>query len=455
MDWVTSFQTLTSKATSSYESLLTQWQDLLGKVSRGELAPNSLEERLPQSLQDEGAEFYHRLTALSFEFFNSLSTVQRNGMEDFMRELLGDSAVGQASPPSPPAPPAVDAELDEWTRWYQTVTAYISEQNESSLTRYQILLEKVANGRLTPANVQEYSRKFMNERALLLSRDAGAMQMRFYESLIQLNQQFVENLFASLVRNGAAPSDGIETIHVNLVGAAGSDVSASLIVENNATRVSDVSCKISEFQSVDATGPAFRPPIEVDPTDFRLAAGETRTVSLRLHLDPEMFAPERNYMATLLISQDEQSILVLLTARATATQPGKEKSAVIDLAGPLGGTASASLALRNTGVKRANVRCKVSEVRRADGVGPAFAPKVTIDRPVFALAPGEAASLSLSLHLEKSGFDAGPMYVGAVRVTGLGASALVVPLHIVATKAEPAKRRTKKVPPRKGRKRKS
>jgi hypothetical protein len=278
--------------------------------------------------------------------------------------------------------------------------------------------------------------------------------MRFHESLLQLNQQFVESLFAGLVRNRSAPSDGVESVHVNLVGAAGSSVSASLMVENNATRASDVSCRVSEFKSVDVTGLAFRPPIEVDPTDFRLAAGETRAVSLRLLLVPEMFAPERNYTATLLISQNEQSILVLLTARATATQPAKEKDAVFNLVGPLGGIASASLALTNTGETRANVRCKVSEVRRADGVGPAFAPKVTINRPVFALAPGEGTSLSLSLHLDKSAYDVGPMYVGVVRVTGLGASALVVPLHI-ATKAELARRRTKKSPPRKRRKRKS
>jgi hypothetical protein len=201
MDWATSFQGLTSKATSSYESLLQEWQELLGKVSRGELAPTSLGDRLPQFLRDEGAEFYRRLSALSFELFNDLSDLQTQCTEDFMRGLVGDSAVGQTVFPIPPMPPGPKADPNDWTQWSQAVNAFISEQNESALSRYQVLLEKVANGRLTPASVQEYSRKFMNERALVLTRDASEVQLRFYEKLIQLNQKFVENLFESLVRN--------------------------------------------------------------------------------------------------------------------------------------------------------------------------------------------------------------------------------------------------------------
>jgi len=192
----------------------------------------------------------------------------------------------------------------------------------------------------------------------------------------------------------------------------------------------------------------------VDPTDFAMAAGETRTINLRLRLAPEMFAAERDYVATLLIRQEEQTIRVILIARAMATQHEQESDAVLSLVGRVGGTVSASLPLRNTGETRASIRCKVSEVRRADGIGPAFAPKVSIDRPRLALAPGEETSLSLSLHLDKTAYDVGPIYVGVVRVTGLGGSTRAVPLRIIATKAAPARRRMKQSPSRKGRKRK-
>ena len=231
MDWATSFQALTGKATSSFEDLLERWQELLKKVSRGELVPASLEDQLPQFLQDEGGEFYRRLAALSFELCNALAEVQAKSTNDFMRGLLGDSIVTEPLAPSPPRPPATDAAPGEWTQWYQSVAAYIMEQNESVLGRYQVLLDKVADGRLTPKSVQEFSRKFMNERAFVLSGDAGAAQLRFYESLLQLNREFVESLFARLVRKDDIRSDeSDELFRIELTGAPEITASAGIPV---------------------------------------------------------------------------------------------------------------------------------------------------------------------------------------------------------------------------------
>jgi hypothetical protein len=207
MDWTTSFQALTNKAASSCASLVAQWQELLEKVARGDLAPVTLQDRLPQFPQEEAAEFYRRLAALSFEIFNGLFELQRDSTNEFMGGLLGNSAAVELSASSPPAPPAADAAPEEWTRWYQSVTAFITEQNEDALSRSQVLLEKVADGKLTPANVQEFSRKFLNERALVFSRDAGEMQMRFYAKLLQLIQEFVASLFTGLGRDTSAPCD--------------------------------------------------------------------------------------------------------------------------------------------------------------------------------------------------------------------------------------------------------
>lgn len=210
MDWTTSFQALTSKAASSYESLAGRWQELLEKVATGELTPSSLKDRLPQFLQEEGAEFYRRLSALSFDLFRGLSEVQARSTNDFMVGMLGDAAAAESPATPPPAPPAGDASPEEWTLWYESVTAFIAQEQEAALSRSQVLLEKVADGKLTPASVREFSRKFMNERALVLSRDAGEMQVRFYEKLMQLNQEFAASLLAGLVREGNAPADDSE-----------------------------------------------------------------------------------------------------------------------------------------------------------------------------------------------------------------------------------------------------
>jgi hypothetical protein len=257
MDWTTSFQALTSKAQSTYKNLLGQWQELLLKVARGELAPSALEDRLPTFLQDEGAEFYRRLSALSFELFNGLSEMQANTTDEFMRGLLGNSAAAETAKPSPPAPPAADAAPEEWTRWYQGVTAFLTEQSESALNRYRLLLEKVADGKLTPANVQEFSRKFMNERALVLTRDAGEMQMRFYEKLLQLNQEFIASLFAGLVRQGDDRSDDFEPpLQIDYVEARSPAASVGALAQKNGSPTSGPVERISE--SSDNISPAAR-----------------------------------------------------------------------------------------------------------------------------------------------------------------------------------------------------
>jgi len=456
MDWATSFESLSSKASSGYGRLLKKWQELLGKIGRGELTAHALNERIPQLLQEEGAELYRGLTSLSFELFRSISELQGSYTDEFVRGLLGDGVLaGQGSVSSPPLPPSESADPEEWTRWYQAVNGYLAEQSQSALARYQVLLEKVATGRLTPANIQEYSRKFMNERALLLSRDAAELQMRFYEGLIQLNQNFAENLFGRLTPNGSAPPDGaVESISLDMVGPAGATVSASLVVENSATRPSDVTCRVSEFKRADGAGQSFRPPLELEPGNFRLAAGETRNLVLRLQLIPEMFEPETNYNASLVINQAEQSIVVFLRARAVAVKQKTDEAAPLILNGSLGKTASGALALTNTGGARAQVHCTVSEVRRADGSAPAFPPKMAINRESFKLEPGQAATLSVIVNLEKKNYEAGPLYIGTLHVRGLGNSGLEVPLHITASKASAPKRPTKKSPTRK-RKRKA
>lgn len=454
MDWITPFQALTSSATASYETLLSQWQELLGKVSRGELVPSSLGQRLPQVVQEEGTYFYRGLSALSLELFNDLSAVQRSGADDFLRGLVGDSLVRPATPLEPPPTPPPDADQNEWTQWSAAVTAYMSEQGEAGLMQSEVLLEKIATGKLSPAAVQEYARKFMNERALVLARDAGDAQMRFYNGLIKLNQQFIENLFAGLVVDESSAGAGNESIEVNLAGPAGSSVSATLIVQNNAEQPSEVSCRVLEFRNVDGTCLPFRAPLEVTPSHFRLAAGQTRKVSVHLNLVPEMFVPGRNYRAPLFICQNEQTIRVLLIAHATAISLEEQPVTTLKLTGPLGGTAVASLLLKNTGATRARVQCEVCAVRRADGIGPAFAPNISIDRPVFRLAPGGETSVLLSLALDKTKYVVGPLYAGVVHVKGLGASPLSIPFHITATKGKPARRGTGQNSRRRGRKRK-
>jgi hypothetical protein len=184
-----------------------------------------------------------------------------------------------------------------------------------------------------------------------LSRDAANLQLKFFESLLRLNQDFADDLFGHLTGDGSTRANGsIESISLDLSGRAGSTVAASLIVENTAARRSNLHCTISEFRNDDGTGLTFRAPLEVEPVEFPLNPGETRSVTLRLHLRPELFAPNQSYTGTLIINQERQSILVLLNARATSAEPEKAEASAV--------TAAAGRPLRVTAVKRRRTKRK-------------------------------------------------------------------------------------------------
>ena len=65
---------------------------------------------------------------------------------------------------------------------------------------------------------------------------------------------------------------------------------------------------------------------------------------------------------------------------------------VVQLSSPIGASASAIVSLENTRSERAVIRCMVTDVRRADGVGPAFVPDVVFDPDSLMLDPDRKAA---------------------------------------------------------------
>ena len=73
-------------------------------------------------------------------------------------------------------------------------------------------------------------------------------------------------------------------------------------------------------------------------------------------------------------------------------------------------------------------------MRRADGVGPAFAPAASIAPEGLELAPGEEASPRDDRRAwRRATTSRASLYVGTLTVTGHGEPRLEVPLRITAT----------------------
>ena len=120
-----------------------------------------------------------------------------------------------------------------------------------------------------------------------------------------------------------------------------------------------------------------------------------------------------------------------------ANAPADRDSPVVDLTAPLGESASAIVSLENTRTDRAVIRCMVTDVRRADGIGPSFVPKIVVDPDGLMLDPAQEGRVRLSLTLDADVYAPGADYVGAIQVLRHGEPPLDLPLRIRA--AAPAK----------------
>ncbi len=103
---------------------------------------------------------------------------------------------------------------------------------------------------------------------------------------------------------------------------------------------------------------------------------------------------------------------------------------VVELAGPVNTMVSTVVTVDNTLAEPTVIRCGVSEVRRADGVGPAFAPALVVAPEDVVLERDAEGSVELSLWLDDAIYDPGTAYIGALRLARDGAPRRDVPLRI-------------------------
>lgn len=118
-----------------------------------------------------------------------------------------------------------------------------------------------------------------------------------------------------------------------------------------------------------------------------------------------------------------------------AEESAKDVVTSVALQAPLGGTASRSFTITNTTAARMPVAYVATEVRRMDGVGPAFAPKVAIAPENLELEPGQEASVTFSIQLDADQYEPELPYIGFLYVTGDDGRRVELQLRIVATAA--------------------
>jgi hypothetical protein len=110
---------------------------------------------------------------------------------------------------------------------------------------------------------------------------------------------------------------------------------------------------------------------------------------------------------------------------------------VVELSGPINTEISTTVTLDNTLPERTVIHCGVSDVRRADGIGPAFIPHLVFAPEAIIVEGANDAELSLSLWLDGAVYAPQSSYVGSLHIMRDDAPRLDIPLRITPTAPAP------------------
>jgi hypothetical protein len=291
----------------------------------------------------------------------------------------------------------------EWTAATSQYLLDAAQHASRTLDLSYTVLQRVAVGALTPAAIRETLPRFAETHGPRYAAELAQVSADFFGALLQV------------VAGATEPPPAFD-----------------------ASRPMDWFVRVAEYSTRHAR-PLAR---SYEELALRAASGSQTTADLHAQLSADynrrraeqLHAMTRLYFAVLtrvsrLTGSFEREYFRALLEAGTETL----KETRVELTAAVGERSTIVLAIANTRDEPADLYCTLTDLRRVDGVGPAFAPDslIDIDRPV--LDPGEEANVRLSIHLAPEQFVPGLAYVGAMRVARRGDSPFDVPLQVVAT----------------------
>ena len=325
-NWGRRFQDMAADASTQYSHVLARYNELLRRVAAGELAPESVQTEFRDYLQESGTAATRELIELSVGLLAGLLYVEAKYREALLEGLL---------PPGDPVPPPPSSGGVDLTNWFQTLATYANEQSRRGMARYQQLVERVAAGHVTPQQMQDRGRVYLESQAPHFVGEVLELGMDFVARLQQSSTAMADGMYDRVLGEEPKAPSASETPHiVDLRGRPGDLVTAEIVIENSQVTPADVICHLSGFSSRGG-GSAFAASAGVTPERFQLAPGEARDVAITLALDPKFFVPGNDYFALLRISGvggSESFVQVVAHCgepqSAERTNGGAERSAV-------------------------------------------------------------------------------------------------------------------------------
>ncbi len=312
----------------------------------------------------------------------------------------------------------------DWSKGYSEYLARSTAQSARALKLYQQVLEDVSHGHLAPTVFQDHYLRFTQTHWPEYANKVAQLTGKFLSVLVSIAA------FHSQEQAGQSPG-----------GSEEPDILPPQFDPADAARWFQQLAEYAGRLNARALK-AYRAQLD------RVAAGETTPSQIQEATSAYLSNRLPEYLQSVgqlyfdLLSDlndiraeyEEDYFLGML---ATANRVDESQPLVLNLIAPLGETTVTSLEVENSTEKRTTIRCSVTEVRRTDGVGPAFDPKITITPEALDLGPGEQGNVRLSLRLDETDYDAGALYSGTLFIAGQAELPVEVLLRITATPSVP------------------
>ncbi|MCC6188968.1 MAG: hypothetical protein IT318_08030 [Anaerolineales bacterium] len=316
------------------------------------------------------------------------------------------------------------ADNNAWGEWPVLYAQYLlraAKQSSRTSQLYQQVLDAVARGELAATVFQDMAPAYIQARGPAYASRMAEISSRFFGRMVQIDAAAAHDL-VSLVLSApvalppAAPPEmdpGNPILWYQKLMEYASQLGAATV---------------AAYQGLLERVAAG----EIEPNEVQAASANYLQQHLPEHLNQlgSLYLELLNSLNDLRAEYEEDFLTGVLAA---AERPGQETPPALHLVAPLGETTSTSLSLTNTRPEPALVRCSVTDVRRADGVGSAFASQIAVVPAEISLPPNGQGSLLLSLRLDAHDFVPDVLYVGAIHVERAGEPRLEIPLRIAAT----------------------
>jgi hypothetical protein len=298
----------------------------------------------------------------------------------------------------------------DWTRAFLELAAEAGRGYDRVLRRYNELLARVADGDLSPDEVQDEFRRYLQQQSATSTRELVEASVGLLSGLV-----YIEARYREAMLDGLLPQDGVVP-----PPPSPDDIDVATWFET-----------LSQY----AAGQSARGVARQQRLMERIASGELSVERINEqskryladsspHLMSEVVELGMKFAARM--QRSSTAFAEGLYDHILGAEPDlrADVAPILDLRGNLGEDVTAEFVVENTRVVAADVACSLSDfVSRATGatvaVGEIFPSR-------FALGPGEARDVAVHISLSPEMFAPGIDYFGMLRVAGAGDREMIV-----------------------------